>query len=239
MDTFAMIVIFGFGTIISVLFFVFAIRMTKNLQRGQQDQALYFREFLEKTGYRLADMMDAPLDEHVRSLEQRYGDPLLWQQGFKLEYERHEYGKVVQLQIFYRNARSGSVWRVPLDKPPPLQFHVLKGVKTAPAFSTQVKIGDPQWDKHFKVYGEDPQALRQLLPVSGLRDMLESCITVDLRVLAGEVIFSDPRNKNVNAALGGLMGQAITGSDPKKNQDMVNPVYNHITDLVLLAASLD
>ena len=35
------------------------------------------------------------------------------------------------------------------------------------------------------------------------------------------------------------MGQAITGSDSKKNQDMVIPVYNHITDLVLLAASLD
>ena len=237
MSSVPMIFIFVVGSIFSMLLLGFMFWSMRNLSKGQLNQDQYFKDFLEQTNYRFADMPDAPIDEQVQALMAQYADTTLWQQGFQTNYLRREYGMEVLLQIYYKNATSGSCWRVLLDKAPTVNYHILRKVKCTPLFAQQIKIGDPLWDKKYKVYGEDPEAVRQLLLDSGLREMLETCITVDLRVLPQEVVFSDPTNKNVNSAMGGLMGQALTGADPNKNQSMVTPVYNHITDLVLLAAS--
>jgi hypothetical protein len=234
-----MFLIFAVGSVASMMIIALILWSMRGLARGVKDQDRFFLEFLEKTGLRLADMPDAPLDEQVQALVQRYAEPSNWQQGFQLDYVKRAYGKEVQLQIQYKGAKSSTRWRVPLEQPPEVTYHIIKDTRVAPAFPLRVEIGDLPWDKKFQIHGEDPRAVRHILAASGLAEMLASCVTVDLCVLPGEVVFSDPANKNVNAAMGGLMGVALNGSDPQKMQDMVIPIYLHICDVVLAAASAD
>jgi len=237
MGSIFLFIVIGIGSLASMLFIGFMLRSQQGLMSATAvDYQALTRMFLERTGFRLAEMPDAPVDEQARVLVARQSDPVNAQQGYEVRYVLQKYGKVVHHQTFTRLASVSASWTVPLSEPAPVGFHILKAVKAEPAYPQRIAMNDPRWDGAFQIYGQNPEALQQLLPSSGLLELLESSVAVDLRVLSDRVVFLDPANRNVMAALGGRVGMAMVGGDPTQLSEMTIAAYNHITDVMLMAS---
>jgi hypothetical protein len=62
------------------------------------------------------------------------------------------------------------------------------------------------------------------------------CVEVDLCVDAQGAVFGDPMQKNMNAALGGMVGQMARGLDYGKRMEASVPVHERMSEILALAA---
>jgi hypothetical protein len=144
-------------------------------------------------------------------------------------------------------------WRAPLPGPPRIPFHIAdrslaslgKAVREAFSNTTRcwspmhphaVQTGIPQIDGRFLVFGRDPNAVRWLFQQNPqLVGALLQCVEVDLWVDDREAVFADPMQKNMNAAMGGTMGQMALGFDVARRMEMSIPVHDRMSDLLLMS----
>jgi hypothetical protein len=230
---------------------------------GQGPQATAFaeayRRFFEATGYRYAEIADAPVDAQVtdalRRMQEAMRDPYK-----KTHMVREREGLAVHWEQETRADRGGG-WSTSCDFTAPLKarpatlWHVaersfgskteaLKGMVTnlehnwKPAFATRIETGDAAFDKRFQLYGDDEGAVRAILGDASLKSALLAMTEVDLRVLPDRVSFADPLMNNLRAAYGGNAGMIAAAGDPGRLMEMSTPFHNHVAALIVTAARL-
>ena len=210
------------------------------------------RAFFERTGFRYAEMAQAPIEAHVARAVQEgqtytagdrtihyvrnfHGLSVHWVQS----YEHHENKFTVSCQ-----------WSAPLQRQPRIPFHIAdrsldsmgKAVREAfsntkrvwsPRHPHQVTTGNPQIDGRFLVYGHDPQAVAWMLSQNpALIALLMQSVEVDLYVDATSAVFVDPLQKNMNAAMGGMVGNMALGFDIAKRLDLSIPVHDRMSEII-------
>jgi hypothetical protein len=212
--------------------------------------------FCARWGYRYADMPPEPLAPHVQraitdiskagagNQETRYvrsfhGLPIQFMQGSRVDDRGYSYW---------------CRWVASLPAPPRAPFHVADrslasfGKAVREAFSNTrrewhalyphaVPTGIPAVDERFVVFGLDPNAVREVFHRNpALVAALLGCTEVDLRIDAQTAAFADPAQENINAAMGGTVGQMAIGFDYAKRLDMTLPVHDRIAEVLALAA---
>jgi hypothetical protein len=237
--------------------------------KNKQKQAMAnigpaLHKFYGQTGYRYADMPQAPLEEQVRVGEQRmmamYNGSATGDIDFHLVRDFH--GAPVHFRQSYsrRNNSDGSTtismgatWFTPLAAPPRAKWEAIdrslvgfgKAVKEAfsnmtrklePMYAHEVPTGDPELDKKVVIYAEDPQAALAALRSPGLREMILRTTEVHLAVTDREVFFADPFQKNMTAAMGGMVGQMSIGFDYGRMFDATIPVHEQMAEIVAVTA---
>lgn len=210
------------------------------------------RSFFERTGFRYAEMAQAPIEAQVARAMQEgqtqtsgdrtihyvrnfHGLPVHWVQS----YEHHDNVFTVSCQ-----------WSATLQRPPRIPFHIAersldsmgKAVREAfsnskrvwsPRLPHRVQTGNPQIDGRFMVYAHDPQAVCWLLSQNAaLISLLMQCVEVDLYVDATSAVFADPLQKNMNAAMGGMVGNMALGLDYAKRMDLSIPVHDRMSEIL-------
>jgi len=216
-----------------------------------------FRRFFENTGYRYVELGDAPLEAHVEHTEKKWRQMMGPQRTFEQRLVRDFHGAKIFWDSFMGPEGSSYVmscsWSLKLPNPPRVPWQAAdkslssmgKAVKEAFSNSTRswkaryptaVQAGDPELDKKILFFGEDAQAVQQVLQTAGLKELLLSCTEVDLVVGADEVRFADPMQKNIRAAMGGTIGMMASGTDYGKFMDLSVAVHEKLTELLVVAA---
>ncbi|HEX2874381.1 MAG TPA: hypothetical protein VHP33_24170 [Polyangiaceae bacterium] len=212
-----------------------------------------FREFLEQTGFRVVGAERADLGQQaelaLRALGQEGGESgQEWVRDCSGVEVRHFFRRVQKNNSNYYWCR----WSAPLRQPPRIGLQVIerrligkqslvdnfienKSYEWRQLFPHQVPLADPELDKRFVVYGNDPALVLTALGANGVRDSLLACKQVDLSVGTDGVVFSDPFRENILAALGGGTGLLMMGYDPRAMTQMILPVHDRVS---WLAASL-
>jgi hypothetical protein len=85
-------------------------------------------------------------------------------------------------------------------------FMTSQDTKWSAAYRDSFDSGDAQLDKRFRFFATDVRAAQALLGDQELRTMLLSLPFVDVAVHSSEVIFNDPAQKALTAAMGGPFG---------------------------------
>lgn len=218
-----------------------------------------FRRFFETTGFRFAEMPQAPLDDHVRLAEQKM------REMSKGKFEQHLVKNFQGMPLHHEQTmcsewRAGTTtttmscrWTMPLAQPPRVLWQIAdkslsglgKAVKEAfsnttrdwsPTYRTRIETGDPVLDKRFVIFGHDAGSVVRLLATPGLKELLLACTEVDLCVRESDVYFADPFQKNIRAGMGGTLGAMAIGTDYGKFVDSTIPVHERMGQLLALAA---
>lgn len=231
------------------LFAGFAVWSLKKRARDQAAASGILRDFLEKTGYRVASVPDAPIDEHVRlamAATIAMGGP-----------EGHEWVRDcggTQVRHFFRAVNEGNTnyywctWTAPLAKPPRFGLQIVDrrligALGKVDNFVANRKyswekhfhsfeIGDPELDKRFLFLSDAPAELTRIVNAAGVRELLLACKQVDLYSDAQGIHFTDPFRENLLAAFGGSTGALMSGYDPKAMMAATLPVHERIGWLV-------
>jgi hypothetical protein len=157
-----------------------------------------------------------------------------------------EPGKVTIVQ-------SGSWW-APLPAPPRIRLQVaersLTGATKAirEAFSNSerhwqqlhpvsVTSGNPELDRRFLLFGDDPAAVLHVLASPGLAELLLGCAEVDLAVHPDRVVLADPTQKNMAAGMGGQIGNMALGADMTKRMELTIPVHDRMAQILATVAT--
>lgn len=237
------------------LFGGYSVWMTRRSKKAVADMGPVMQAFFAQTGYRYADMPPEPMAAHV---QRAVAEAQNWTPGDRvIRYVRNFHGIPITFEQSYRTSPQGfsqsCSWRAPLPAPPRIPFHVAdrsldsvgKAVREAfshverefhPRYPQRVETGNPEVDRRFLVFGHDPQAVRWLFTnCPALVSALGQCSEVDLWVDAHSVVFSDPSQKNITAALGGTVGQMALGFDMQKRTDMTLPVHERICEILAFA----
>lgn len=214
------------------------------------------RAMFEQTGYRHADMPNAPIEAHIRrseELSRKRGDSRVRMvrnvEGRQLYWEQWT-------QIVGSGWSTGCMWTMPLERLPRASFHIAekrlvgagKAIKEfmssskrnfTPAFEQQHAIGDAALDQRFVMFAVDPYAAREALAQPVLRALLLGCTEVDLVVKAHEVRFNDPSQVNLRNAMGGAMGMlaAASSGDAGKSNATITAVHDHIARVMVAAGA--
>ena len=206
--------------------------------------------FFERTGYRYVDILNQPIEAHMA-----YGEQLMKnaREGYRIHMMRDYHGMPIHNVMDYSfsgNTTSMSYsWSLPLQQPPRVYLQVAeknlrgfgKGVKEAfsnserqwsQAYEHQVQTGDAALDGRFNIYSNDPQAAYHALSNPNLRQLLMQCTEVDLTVRQDQIRFADPNQKNVSAAMGGMLGAMAAASNPSKMMELSIPVHEHLAQLL-------
>jgi hypothetical protein len=239
-----------------VAFAAYGIWMMSKRKSAVANMGPAMRSFFERTGYRYAQLAQAPLEAQVDLAVQEANN---WSAGDRtIQYVRNFHGMPVQfLQSYTHTDKGFSIacqWSVPLTQPARIPFHIADksldsmGKAVREAFSNskriwsakhphRVETGIPQIDTRFAVYGQDPNAVRWLFQQNpALIGLLSSCVEVDLFVDAQSATFADPIQKNMNAAMGGMVGNMALGFDMAKRMDLSVPVHDRMAEILALAA---
>ncbi len=80
------------------------------------------------------------------------------------------------------------------------------------------------------------ETARAALAAAGLGELLLSCAEVDVTVRHDGITFADPEQKNVVAAMGGMVGQMAVGLDFGKMFELTMPVHDRIAQILGLVA---
>lgn len=213
-------------------------------------------DYFMKSGFRYPDMPAEPVDLHVQRAMAEANAPR--QVGDKvIQYVRNFHGIFVLFKQTYRSTDKGysmSVsWSTQLTQPPRIPFQIAdkslssvgKAVREAfsnmtrnwePRFPTPVQTGIPQIDSRFVVYGYDPNAVAHVFHQNpALVQALLSCVEVDFWIDQHSATFADPLQKNMNAAMGGMVGQMAMGFDYGKRMEMSIPVHERMCELIATA----
>ena len=230
-------------------YFVWTMQKRKSALAGFGPAA---QSFFERTGFRYAEMAQAPIDAHVARAVQESQN---YTPGDRtIHYVRSFHGLPIHFRQTYEhqdNAFHVSChWSAPLSRPPRIPFHIADksldsvGKMVKEAFSNsqrvwsakhphRVQTGNPQIDGRFMVFGQDPQAVAWLLSQNpGLVSLLMSCVEVDLYVDAASAVFADPLQKNMNQAMGGMVGNMALGFDLAKRMDLSVPVHDRMSEIL-------
>jgi hypothetical protein len=247
------------GVLVMLVFGGYAFWMMSRRKTAIANIGPQLRMFFERTGYRYADMAQAPVEAQVARAEQQiqgmYGGG-----AFEQNLVRDFYGITVVHAQYMGPARDGSnayvrscSWRVPFGRPPRVGIQIAdayldsvgKAVREAfsnsrriwrAEFPNRVPTGDAEIDRRFVVYAIDANAARAVLAAPGLRELLLSCAEVDVAVRPNGITFADPEQKNVVAAMGGMVGQMAVGFDFGKMFELTMPVHDRIAQILGLVA---
>jgi hypothetical protein len=211
-------------------------------------------QFLERTGYRYADVPSPDLALHVARGEavfQNLG------KGYQARLIRQFHGapihNVQEGHVTSNGWSTNFAWVHPLAGRPRVLLQVAerslsgvgKAVKEAfsnthrhwqPIYPHQVPIADPELAQRLVCYSPDPHAAQLALSAPGMKELLLRCAEVDLTVLDAEVRFADPFQKNLMAAGGGTAGALMMRGDVQKWMDLQIPVHDHIAALLATTA---
>ncbi len=216
--------------------------------------------FLERTGYRHPDLVNAPVEESVRIMEVMLNEQYSGRaQAFEQRYVRSFHGIPLEYSSFMGPGQNGgsvmwATWRVRPPAPPRILWEVadrsLVGARKAigeflenstreyaPRYPQAVQTGDPALDARFVFYGVDPNAVRWVLSQNPrLKELLLASAEVCLVVAPDEIFFSDPTQKNMQAGMGGTVGAMAVGFDMAKSMELQVPVHDRIAELLAIAA---
>lgn len=244
-----------FPVILMLAFGGYAVWMMQKSRKMVTDMGPAMASFFQRTGFRYADMPPEPLDHHVHRAMQEAQN---WSPGNRsTHYVRNFQGLAVHHTSSFQGNDTGysmsCSWSADLLGPPRIPFHVADrslssmGKAFREAFSNtsriwnakhphEVRTGIPQIDQRFVVFGRDPNAVAYLFQQNpALVGALLQCTEVDLWVSDREAVFSDPEQKNMMAAMGGMSGQMAMGFDIAKRMDMSIPMHEKISQLLALA----
>ncbi|CAN5666486.1 hypothetical protein BH09MYX1_BH09MYX1_50630 [soil metagenome] len=211
-------------------------------------------DFFQRTGFRYPDMPPEPIAAHVQRATFEAQSPA----GSRaIHYVRNFHGITIHHhQAFMQTDAGYSVscsWSAELPRPPAIPFQVAdkslssvgKAVLEAFSNSTRqwsprhahdVMTGVPNLDQRFRILGRDPNAVRALFQRDpALAAALLQQVEVDLWVDDQRAVFSDPSQKNMNAGMGGTVGQMAMGFDIAKRMDLSVGVHERISELLALA----
>lgn len=213
-------------------------------------------QYFLRSGFRYPDMAPEPVEAHVLRAMNEAQQPV--QAGDKvIHYVRDFHGLSILFEQAYRsNARGSSIsvsWSTQLRTPPRIPFQIadrshfgaVKAVREALSHTTRdvpqrfphpVQTGIPQFDSRFMVYGHDPNAVAVLLQQNpALVAALMNCVEVDMWIDQRSCVFADPAQKNLNAAMGGTLGQMAMGIDYGKRFEMLIPLHESVCEIIASA----
>lgn len=231
--------------------------MKKKAKQGLESARPAFHAFFEHTGYRYADLEQQPVEAQVERAYQEAAHPNP-SGNIDLHYVRNFHGA----RIHYRSKtwveKSGTTtryyrsnqWEADVTAPPRIPIHIadkalagfLKSAKEAfsnskrifnPKCSQKVETGVPNIDDKFVVYAESAEAARWLFQQNpGLAELLQNWAEVDVWVTAQGACFNDPSYANIQAAMGGMVGNMAMGFDYGKRTELTIPVHDRVTELL-------
>lgn len=143
-----------------------------------------------------------------------------------------------------RGSKLSFGWRIPLSSPPTVLLHIadraLRDVgddgsesPLNPEYPGAGAIGDRELDARFDLYAPDPAAARRRLSDAAVRTALLALTTVNVIVRSNEVLFDDPMQSNILAALGGMGEMIAMASDPGQIMARSLPVHDRIAALMV------
>jgi hypothetical protein len=210
-----------------------------------------------KSGFRYPDLPPEPVEAHVHKAMTEANAPPPADGNRVIQYVRNFHGMPILFEQAYLRTETGNSisasWSTALRAPPRIPFHIAdrslssmgKAVREAfsnmtrtwePRFPQPVQTGIPQIDARFVVFGFDPNAVRALFSQNpALCQLLLQCVEVDLWIDASSCRFADPLQKNMNAAMGGMVGSMALGFDYGKRMEMSIPVHERMSELLALA----
>lgn len=235
----------GAGLFAGYFFWMMKKRAAHQVAAGQA-----FREFLEQTGFRVVGSEQADLAQQAALALGAIG-----QEGGPTGQEWvRDCGGIEVRHFFKRLQHNGTNyywcrWSTKLAHQPRIALQVIerrlvgtmakidgfvesKRYEWSPELPHQVTLADPELERRFLVYANEPAAAAQVLQSQGVRDMLLACKHVDLDVSADGVRFADPFRDNMMAALGGGMGLLMAGYDPKTITSAIQAVHERSCWLV-------
>jgi hypothetical protein len=249
MQQILMLVLFG-GAFLG--YFIWMKKKTSSMMAQVPDS---FRMLFERTGYRLTELgPTAPLEQHVAQAVARTTALQQGAQAHQENYTRDFHGVAIQYQSYMgagadANTRVISArWSARNPARPRVLLEVaeksLVGVRKAlgEAFSNmtrnwepslpQFQSGDPELDARFFFYASDANAGVAIVRDASVKAHLLGSAEVCLCAHADEVFFSDPMQKNVNAGIGGTVGQMAVGLDIMKRTELMIPVHDRMAELI-------
>lgn len=246
-----------FPLLFIALAIAYTIWMKRQAKQGLANARPAFHAFFERTGYRYADLEHAPVQAQV---ERAYAEAQRPSPDgtLRLEYVRDFHGLRIHYTSRAWSEKKGAQttyyrsnqWDAELPAPPRVPVHVadkgLTGYRKAameavsntvrefkPRGSLQVTTGIPTIDDQFVVYGEDPEAVRQLFARHpNLVGLLDGWAELDVSVTAEGACFADPGCHNLQAAMGGMIGNMAMGFDYGKRTELGIPVHDRVAELL-------
>ena len=246
-----------FPVLFIVLAIVYTVWMRRRMQQGLVDARPAFHAFFERTGYRYPDIETQAVEAQVERAYHDAAHPNPTGQ-LDLKYVRNFHG----LRIWYSSrtwtvkegtktsyCRSNQ-WDAELPAPPRVPLHIaaksLVGFRKAatelfsnttrvfePQCSQQVTTGIPAIDANFVVYAENPQAAQQVLAQNpNLVQLLDHWVELDVSVVGNKACFADPSSANIQAAMGGMIGNLAMGFDMGKRTELSIPVHDRVAELL-------
>lgn len=227
----------------AVVAVVYAIRL-KGRTAAQLGPAMH--SFLERTGYRHAELGQAPLEQHVARYEAAMRDMA---KGFRLHLVRQVQGAAIHHVQTGHMTQTGwatsTTWSLPLVRQPSVVFQIadrsLSGIgklakealsnhhrSWSARYPHQVAMGDAELDQRFVCFVAEPIAARRVVETPGLKQLLLACREVDLVAGEGEVVFSDPFGKNLD--------HGVPRTDLVARMAAQAPIHDRIAELLLAAA---
>jgi hypothetical protein len=246
-----------FAVVFIVGSLVYMMWMKGKAKQGLENARPAFQSFFERTGYRYADIAEQPVEAQVERAyhDAAHPDPT---GNINLHYVRNFHGvhvhyrsktwveKGVSSTTYYRSNQ----WDADVPAAPRIPIHIahksldsmLKTAKEAfsnskrnftPKCSQKVLTGIPSIDDKFVVYGENADAVRHLLQQNPqLPQLLQDWAEVDVWVTADGSCFNDPSYSNIQAAMGGMVGNMAMGFDYGKRTELTIPVHERVAELL-------
>ena len=233
-----------FPLVLMGMFLGYSLYMIQKRKKAMPDAT---RMFLERTGYRYADILDQPLEAHVH-----HGERLMKnaRKGYRIHMVRNFHDmpihslqeSTVESGLTSTTTSISYTWSLPLPRPLRFQLQIAekslrgfaKGVKEAFSSSErvwdqlypfQVTTGNAEFDARFNVYSDQPQAAQMAVHSSGLMPLLLRCTEVDLATTGDHIRFSDPMQKNITGVMGGTLGVMAMAANVGKMMELQIPVH--------------
>lgn len=246
--------VYAFPLIMLAAFGGYAFWMMNKRKAALANAGPAMHDFFARTGFRYAHLPPEPVEMHVQHAMMEAND--MSARDRITQYVRNFHGIPVRFeQAMVSTANGASIsgsWSAPVQAPPRVPFQIadrsLSSVGKAvgemfsnttrnwqPRFPQPVQTGIPQLDGRFVVFGLDPNAVRHVLQQNPqLVAALLACAEVDLWVDAAGAVFADPMQKNMNAAMGGTMGNMALGFDLAKRMEMSVPVHERMSEILAM-----
>lgn len=247
--------VYVFPVIMLLAFGGYAFWMMSKRKQALANAGPAMHDFFQRTGFRYAHLPPEPIDMHVQHAVAEANDMTM--RDRVTQYVRNFHGVPIRFEQAMVTTPTGSSisgsWSAPVQGQPRIPFHIadrsLSSVGKAvgemfsnmtrqwsPRFPQQVQTGNPQIDGRFVIFGFDPNAVRHLVQQNPqLFAALAQCAEVDLWVDAQGAVFADPMQKNMNAAMGGTVGNMSLGFDIAKRMEMSVPVHERMSEILAMA----
>lgn len=244
---------FVFPIVLMAAFGGYYVWMMKKRSAALDSAGPALRDFFQRTGYRYADMPPEPIEPHI----QRATHEMHAGNAGMTHYVRNFHGIPIHFHQTFQATDGGysmsCSWTADLAAPPRVPFQVAdrglssvgKAVREAfsnmtrhwsPKHPLEVVTGQPAIDQRFRVFGHDEGAVRAIFQRdAALVAALSQQVEVDLWVDAQRAVFSDPMQKNMNAGMGGMVGNMAMGFDMVKRLEISMSVHERIAELLALA----